>query len=145
MKSQMLFSVILAALVAGCGGGGLGPVSGVVYLDNKPLAGASVSFQPIASEGTEAGLGSYGKTDEQGRYNLMTIEGDRSGAVVGKHRVQISIPISAPSNRDDLPGGATMRDKLHANYNQQSKLTFTVPEGGTDSADFKLTSKGDVP
>ena len=80
----------LVAVAAGCGGEKLAPVSGVVTLDGAPLADASVTFQPVAQGGIDAGSGSYAKTDAEGRYTLRTVTGDRRGAVVGKHVVRIS-------------------------------------------------------
>jgi len=114
--------------LAGCGGG-LPSVSGVVTLDGKPLANASVSFQPEGG-GTQ---GSYAKTDEEGRYTLKVVGSDRAGAVAGKHVVRISQFEGSGSDS----GG---REKLPARYNAKTTLTFEVPAGGTDKADFALQS-----
>jgi len=85
--------------------------------------------------GGDGGVGSsYGKTDAQGRYTLRTVAGDKSGAVVGKHRVTISLSKPDPNN----PEGAA-KDLIPAKYNLKSDLTFEVPAGGTDKADFALT------
>ena len=135
---RIFLALAVLPLMAGCGSEGLAPISGVVTLEGKPLAGASVHFEPIASgQGSEAGIGSYATTDENGRYELKTVDEDATGAVVGKHRVKISIAVA--DEEDD--SGQTMTDKVPLWYNVKTTLTFDVPEGGTESADFKLTTK----
>jgi hypothetical protein len=77
---------VLAAflmLSAGCGGSKTLPVSGVVTLDGKPLAGAGVLFQPIAN-----GRPASGTTDEDGRFALKTE--NLSGTMPGSYRVAIA-------------------------------------------------------
>ena len=125
-------ALVAAALVSGCGGGPAA-VSGVVSLDGKPVEGATVNFTPAAGDGGGLG-GSYGKTDAQGRYTLQTVAGDKRGAAVGKHKVTISLSKPDPSN----PEGAA-KDLIPAKYNVKSDLTFDVPSGGTNKADFALT------
>src|SRR5262245_18021003 len=73
---------VFAAFVAGCGGGPkLVPVSGRVMLNNQPLAGAYVTFAPVAVKGVEAaGPGSVGKTDADGRFTLR-VDPNQPGAV----------------------------------------------------------------
>ncbi|MDY3554606.1 hypothetical protein R5W24_003732 [Gemmata sp. JC717] len=131
----LMFGLCAAALfgAAGCGGGGPVSVSGAVTLDGQPVEGASVSFTPAAGDGGGVG-GSYGKTDAQGRYALKTVIGDRGGAVPGKHKVTISLSKPDPKS----PEGAE-KNLIPAKYNTKSDLTFDVPTGGTDKADFVLT------
>lgn len=131
-----LLKMIGLVVVTGCGGPDVAPVSGVVTFEGDPVEGATVTFQPIA-QGNElnSGISSYGKTDAQGRYSLKRIDTDATGALVGTHRVSISIALQDES--DD--SGQTMSDKLPPWYNFNSVLTFDVPAGGTDSADFKLS------
>lgn len=108
-------------------------------MDGKPVAGAAVSFQPIAVSGdaTVSNMGSYGRTDDQGNYTLKLIEIDGEGASVGEHRVQVSI-----SEDLDTDGGRITVDKIPARYRgTDSELTFDVPADGTDSANFDLSSK----
>src|SRR5262249_4395663 len=91
MRARLLLGFALV-LTLGCGGGPkFVPVSGVVTLNNRPLANALVSFQPIAKEGSIiAGPGSQGKTNEKGEFTLTASTGE-PGAVVGKHEVRISL------------------------------------------------------
>jgi len=122
-------------LLAGCGTK-YAPVSGMVTLDGVPLADASVTFQPVADKGIEAGTGSYGHTDAQGRYTLKTVLGDRAGAVPGKHMVRISRYQADPGGNPDVGG----REILPARYNLDTTLTAEVPRAGLPNADFKLQS-----
>ena len=144
MWTRVTFVPLLALLVflAGCGSGGqFAPVSGRVTLNGKPLAGATVSFQPIAPEGSrDAAPGSTGKTNENGEYTLVGSNG-QTGAWVGKHRVVITLVSAEVGESDARPprGGWPMKEKIPAKYNDSSKETFTVPSGGTTSADFALT------
>jgi hypothetical protein len=75
------------ALLTGCGRDGLNlaPVTGVVTMDGKPVAEASVIFAPNDSK---AGPPAIGATNEQGAFTLVTA--NRPGAVVGEHRVAVS-------------------------------------------------------
>ena len=100
MRMRLLFCPTVCLLV-GCAGQGLAPVSGRVTLDGKPAANVHVSFQPMATGGNiNPGGGSYAIVDEDGRFTLKTVDGDKRGAVVGKHRVEINIrPENAPSRR----------------------------------------------
>jgi len=128
----MWAALAVALATAGCGGGAAS-VSGVVTLDGKAVEGASVTFAPASGDGGGLG-GSYGKTDAQGRYSLRTVAGDKTGAAVGKHKVSISLSRGDPNNPDS--GG---KELIPAKYNAKSELTFEVPSGGTDKADFTLT------
>jgi len=69
---------------------------------------------------------------------LFIVGQDRPGAVVGVHQVSISTQVSTDptGTRDDLP---STPEKLPARYNSETTLSFDVPAGGTDKADFKLT------
>jgi hypothetical protein len=144
---------VVALAAAGCGGGlNYAKVSGVVYLDNKPQPGLYVTFQPMGTkDNPNPGRGSYGKTDENGRYTLMRQDGT-PGAVVGKHRVRIN---AAPPDRGkstsetgtpdgDPKAGRVKAPKpsvsIPARYGENSTLEFTVEKGGTDQADFRLDS-----
>ncbi len=135
---------LLAALAAfvlvpagGCGGGGLAPVSGHVTLDGQPLAGALVTFLPVAAAGTAdaAGPGAMAVTGPDGAFRLHTLGVDRPGAVPGAHRVRVS-------TRDaDAGDGPAKPERVPARYNRDTTLTFDVPPAGTPAADFDLKSR----
>jgi hypothetical protein len=143
MRARSLFVLgALLILVPGCGGHKFARVSGKVMLNNKPLANATVSFQPIAPEGSsQAGPGSQAKTNENGEFTLEVSTG-QTGAVVGKHRVSISCLDPKVGDSDARPprGGWPMADRVPKRYNAETELTFDVPPGGTDAADFTLTA-----
>jgi hypothetical protein len=126
----------LVIVAAGCGGGRRTvPVSGRVTLDGQPLADAQVIFRPDSKE-LYPGPASHGKTDAQGQFILRTVDG-HNGAVVGPHKVRISIPVKAPGSDAD----ARPIDKLPAKYSgEDSILRFTVPKDGTADANIDLRS-----
>ncbi len=134
--------VLLTSLLffSGCGGGDsfeLAAVSGKVTMDGKPLAGVTVTYQPIAQDKKNPGAGSFGKTNEQGEFTLELITTGEAGAAVGSHQVSITTPAPEDSGDSDVNDFA---DPIPARYNSQTTLTAEVKEGGTDKADFKLTS-----
>jgi hypothetical protein len=138
MCARLLLGLALV-LALGCGSRKLAPVSGKVTLNDKPLANAMVSFQPIAPAGTtEAGPGSTGKTNEKGEFTLKSSSG-QDGAWVGEHRVIISSLASKPG-QEDRRGGPKLQETIPERYNSQTTLKFTVKPGGSKEADFKLTS-----
>ncbi|PQO37362.1 carboxypeptidase regulatory-like domain-containing protein [Bremerella cremea] len=88
------FCLVVLFACQGCFGGSgvpLADVEGVVTKDGKPVAAATVVFNP--SEGRP----SSGTTDEKGTFHLQFTE-DYDGAVLGTHNVTISLPgNSAPT------------------------------------------------
>jgi len=131
--------LLLSAIVLGCGSSArYAPVSGRVTLGGKPLANAEVSFQP--TEGTNPGPGSLGKTDADGRYTLTVIGTNQAGAVVGPHRVSVT----AFEGQEPDPAADTApprKSKVPDRYNARTTLTFDVPQGGTDAANFDLDAR----
>jgi hypothetical protein len=131
---------VVALVAVGCGTSvKIVPVSGAVTLDGKPLANAHVSFQPEAAQGIQtAGAGSYGTTDLSGAYSLRVTGTDQAGAVVGTHRVAISLKVESDDRDPRLRSPAkTLPDR----YSRNSELQFKVEPGGTDKANFELKSK----
>lgn len=129
---------------AGCGKGSgrkVVPVSGRVTIDGKPAPNIAVVFQPVAGGKEEAGVGSTGVTDAQGRFTLtLTGTEKRPGAVVGRHRVTFS-GAAAPRAETDDSAQASPPDPVPARY-REKPLEFEVPPGGTDQANFNLESGG---
>ena len=117
----------------GCGGAGYGevPVSGQVTYDGEPLAHVHLSFQPVAKDKSGFGPGSFGRTDEEGRFELRTVHPDALGAIPGEHRVTISY--EDPSQRPK-------EVRIPFEY-VEGKATFQVPDKGTDSATIAISSK----
>ena len=116
------------------------PVSGTVLLDGKPLTGGVINFQPIVTgKGVNGGPGSTARIGAEGRYSLATVRG-QPGAVVAKHRVKI-YSFSPESPRVEDGASATKRELVPARYNYNSDVTFDVPAGGTEKADFSIPAK----
>ena len=128
-----LFASTILLTLVGCGGAGYGevPVSGQVTYDGEPLAHVHLSFQPVAKDKSGFGPGSFGRTDEEGRFELRTVHPDALGAVSGEHRITISY--EDPSQR---PKGI----RIPRDY-AEGKAKFEVPAEGTDSAVIAITSK----
>jgi hypothetical protein len=128
-----LAGLLLFAL--GCGGDRVVPVSGRVTLDDKPVANATVVFQPI-SEDPNPGPGSHGKTDAEGKFTLELTTGKKTGALIGLHKVVIT----AYEGDDEIPSsGSDMvfrKRILPDTANGSDKVTFEVPQGGTTEANF---------
>lgn len=138
-----VWPVLLLLFLFGCGESAV-PVSGKVSLDKKPLAGATVTFTPVASQGQKAGNSSMGVTNAQGEYSLTFVSGGTKGAVVGKHKVSIS----AIDGELEDPAGAAPKprvDRVPPEYNINSGLTFEVPAGGTTSANFDIDTPRAMP
>src|SRR6266446_6916611 len=74
---------------SGCSGGKEKVVAVKVTHNGNPVAGMVVSFVP--QTGTSSGV-STGETDENGHYELTVFKTGQRGAVVGTHKVWVSIP-----------------------------------------------------
>jgi hypothetical protein len=81
------------------------PVSGVVTLDGKPLAGAAITFEPVAG-----GVFGCGSTNEKGEFTLGTFA-ETDGALVGVHRISIVPDIISPAAMGQTPGGEEGMDR----------------------------------
>jgi hypothetical protein len=139
-------AVVLGLALAGCGGVSFpsAPVSGKVTLDGNPTADIQVLFQPTGVGEGNPGPGSQGITDAQGRFTLQTVDGSRAGAVPGTHRVTLTWVDPNASDEDTGEGPdapAVPQFKLPPKARDGS-IEFTVPEGGTDQADFEFSSSG---
>jgi len=86
------------------------PVIGTVTLDGKPLGEVTVMFQP------ENGRASIGKTNAEGKYELVFTEVAK-GAKVGSHHVSFSQEIP----EDDIR--ATMRPPKYLNRSFDVEVT----------------------
>jgi len=97
--------IMLVSLV-GCkrGGEDIGavPVSGLVLLDNQPVAGATVSFSPDPE--SKGALAAVGTTDASGRFTLTT-KSPGDGAVPGSYGVVITKTAAAAAKAPADPRG----------------------------------------
>lgn len=140
--------VPLLLLETGCGGSDLpelGYVEGTVKMDGKPMANVVLTFQP------DKARPAYGKTDENGWYELTYTDGN-PGATIGKHNVKISSADGQGDGEDESyeegEGGdyedgesenASRGEKIPAKYNQMSELIREVT-AGDQVIDFDLES-----
>lgn len=128
-KLKRAVVVVLIVLAQGCGTKGppLGDVKGSITLDDKPLSGATVEFQPAS------GAPSYGESDANGTYELYyTVR--RTGALLGAHTVRITTAGEVTNEE-----GITVRvpERLSEKYNYSSELRRTA-EKGENVFDFEL-------
>lgn len=151
-RGRMSWCVLLSGLmVLGVGCGKSGPkvktadVAGTVLLDGRPLADVTVVF--VGKNSQFVGMG---KTGPDGKYKLDTgsIPGKR-GAMPGNNQVYFTTALDDASKGPPMvpptetgmanPKGSPIPPKYSNPV--QPALTFDVPEGGTPSADFQLSSK----
>ncbi len=151
---SVFLSVLLGAVVTGCGGSSGEPnrvsVAGTVTIDGQPLASADVSLE---AEG-EARMAT---TDKDGFYQI------KGGAQALKYKVVISkfegagaIKLDPAEGMDagqfeamqaaDGTGATTAmiaQQLVPEKYSNRDKteLTVVIPLEGTQTADFKLDSK----
>jgi hypothetical protein len=121
----------------GCGEAGytLASVSGKVTKAGRPVAGAIIVFQPMASAvETTAGPGSTAITDADGRFELKTYKEKTTGAVVGRHRVTINLPLPPGVPDDGTVDPALMSPVRFRDGSTQ----IEVPRQGLDSVHFEL-------
>lgn len=141
MNLKTTILAVAATVIAGCSSGEfpLAPVAGQVTLDGEPLAGAHVGFEPVATRAdNRAGPGSYATTDKQGHFRLESLD-EQVGAVVGKHQVRIHT-----FQAEKGPNGEAVvvqKEILPARYHAETELTMQVTSGGTETANFELTSQ----
>ena len=141
MNAPTRFSLLLPGLVimfaiAGCGGKAYrsAPVAGVVTLNGKPLAEATVIFQPAASG--NPGPPSTATTDEEGRFTL-TFSDQKPGAVVGKHKVVVSTRQFHAKDENSDREEEVVKEQVPDAY-RESPFEFEVPASGTNDAEIKL-------
>jgi hypothetical protein len=134
--------------LAGCSGGaGYAPVSGVVTVNGKPCRNATVTFLPEQTKDNPTpGRGSIGRTDDNGRFTLKTVDGV-TGAAVGKHHIQIRTSYNAELKGYqvwDPVAKKTVRSDVdpipYEWHSAEGTKEFDVPAGGTDKANFDIVT-----
>ena len=141
--------IVLLVTVAGCSDGRQAvPVSGKVTLNGEPLEDIRVYFQPQAtSSGTtgkkgppEAGPGSYGLTDAEGKFTLRFSDTNDEGAIVGTHTVLLSDKQAEGAEDADAGEIEAPPSRLPPSLARQP-LTFEVKSDSENQANFELGSK----
>jgi hypothetical protein len=125
MTAVRRYGVLVAMLLAGCGGPKFYPVEGTVtWTDGKPaleLVGGAVNFEPTAGNQSATGPIVAGA-----RYQLGTSR-PGNGVPAGEYRVTITRP---PTADPDKPSPSV----LHPDYERldKTKLKVTVEEKRND-------------
>jgi hypothetical protein len=122
-------------LAIGCGGGlDTASVTGIITLDGEPLANASVTFSPKATNGEAPA--SNGATDSTGAYNLTVTTTRDKGAVIGRHTVTITLIMDEPEGDD-----ADVAEPADEDPIPDHDFSFEV-KPGDNSANFDLETNG---
>lgn len=129
---RFVICILVICSVLGCGdGANFAPVSGRVMLNGEPLASTYLVFEP---EGGLPEQASTGKTDSSGQYTLTVVGTQKPGALVGRHRVQLTT-VAPDAMQDEL--STLPRDRIPARY-RRSPPAFEVSPDGSNQADFDL-------
>ena len=143
----------IALLLAGCGAAttspdvDLVPVTGTVTLDGKPVANATVLFNPL--QGTK-GTGGYGVTDAEGKFTLKH-RSEKEGCEAGEYGVtftKITQPDGSPlpPNADRATVG--MVEQIPAAYVQfdpNAVVEQVKVAKPSTTVEFRLDSKKKLP
>jgi len=132
----------LLTLLIGCGSNEkTAPVSGTVTLNGKPVADIAVTFAPVASDGKNVtGTSAFGVTDAAGHYALKLYGTETKGATVGKNQVRFTGYAAPTDMSEEALRQLKPKVNIPTKYWSESKIEFDVPQKGTNSADFQLTS-----
>ena len=138
--SWLGMTVLIVGSTSGCSNHDyeLATVRGRIVHAAQPKGRLSVVFQPIASSADRPNPGpaSYGVTDVNGEYTLRTIDADRPGAVVGRHRVSIHVyqPETQPDSVRSDPDAA-----IPPRFRDGS-MTIEIPANGLATANFDFST-----
>jgi hypothetical protein len=140
----LLAACFLSGLGCDHGGEKVVTVTGRVTHNDKPIAGLTVSFVPQAT--TNTGV-STGITDEDGKYKLTVSSTGSTGAVVGTHKVWVSLPRQPEESdqeekkkikRNPAANVPTDMAKILQKYGNLTKTPLTVEVTGDEPLDLKL-------
>lgn len=137
---RVWYFAALVLLTAGCGGGPVLPVNGVVTWDNEPMDGAAVTF---FADGKTTMIGGTAKTGSDGKFVIVGGKGER-GLVAGSYKVTVSKMKGGVSDEPTLAAvtEADIKNDLPAHYSDpnQTVLSFSVTGDGKP-IEIKLSSK----
>ncbi len=122
MTRPFALLIVVGAILpfTGCGGG-MTPVTGVVTLDGKPLAEATVTF--ISEDGKTV---ASGQSDDTGTFTLTS--GNAPGAFPGTYKVTVTKYPKVVGMSPGLQGGGGM-DKDYLNNMKKEMSKMGVPGG----------------
>jgi len=127
----------LTGLIAGCDSGPtLGPVTGRVTVNGKPLTAGWVNFKPDKAKGNKFGGEAIGEINAQGEYTLETL--GKKGAPLGKYKVTVSATTATtPDNTTAKPKSLINTTYMHPDTTPLEVEVVTQPAAG--AYDLKLT------
>jgi hypothetical protein len=133
--------LVFVLLISGCGPDRrptveTTKVSGTVQVDGKPVDGAKVNFLGVEYAGVAT-------TDANGHYELDAQPGENKVYVVKLTGVPPGWDETMLPGASDAPGAGGPKQLLPKKYSDQfeTELRFTVPEDGSNAANFDLTTK----
>jgi len=146
--SRAALYLAICAVLVGCGDQETGPqmieATGVVTLDDVPVEGATVFFNPATSgsggkNGGSGGKTAVGETDAEGRFSMQTnIQGGEygPGVVAGNYQVTVE-KLEGKARKSML---TPPKDLLPRRYRdrQTSELTATVSPDQANEFSFAL-------
>lgn len=111
------------------------PTVGTITYKQQPVAEADVAFIPAS------GRPAYGRTDDQGRFQLTTLE-PADGAMLGAHTVTVtkSVQKGSPSDTDPYVQYQSLLPERYSKP-QESPLKADVVSGEANDFSFELTDK----
>ncbi|QDS95851.1 hypothetical protein FF011L_46520 [Roseimaritima multifibrata] len=133
--TKLLMASCLCTLAVGCGPSYTTvPVSGTVTVNGKPAANVWLQFELIEN-GVNAPR-STATTDDSGKFTLsLATEDGGVGAVPGEHVVRLA-PKGEDNEAMEGPEADAPRKMRLPEEATGGKIKFTIPEEGTDSANF---------
>jgi hypothetical protein len=132
--------------IPGCGGSEkVVSVAGTVTHNGQPVPGLVVSFVPEAV--TKTGV-STGETDDNGKYELTVFKTGSRGAVVGTHKVWVSLPREPPV--EDKEERAKLRKQKKSATSASARPPADIAEvlkkyGNLEKSPLTVEVKGGAP
>ena len=126
------------SLIAGCSGSNyptMYPVSGVITMDDKPLANAQLAFVPVNDEeGGFTGVG-VAESNEQGQFEVYMA--DYTGLPEGVYKVTVSAEIQIDDN-DEEEGEGEMESVVPPIYESEDTTPLQIEVQAIDKNEISL-------
>jgi hypothetical protein len=148
VRAFALFGGCVCLLISGCSQVEVYPVTGTITMNGQPLQSVHVFFFPDS----QAGMDSRATTDEEGKFELQTMDLKHKGAIPGVHVVALRDvhymreykmnPDTGEAIQVDI--GETSRISWEYSTHVNSPLRFTVEPGKDNRFDIKIGPDGKV-